>query len=62
MTTKHARYRLRQAGLLPPRPLCPCGRQIRGDRALCSRCWLRTDEGRAWQRERVKAYRERRRR
>ena len=53
------RWRLRQAGLLPPveRPSCTaCGKVHRGAHgALCASCWERTTpEGRAAHSERVK--------
>lgn len=51
------RQRLRQCGALPDLQVCACGRQIRGDRSECSRCWLKTPDGREWQRLRIQAYR-----
>ena len=53
------RYRLRQAGLLPPvvRPSCTaCGKTHRGVHgALCASCWERiTPDGKASHSERVK--------
>ncbi len=49
------RYRLRLAGVLPPLPVCPqCGGQVRATGPLCRRCWRLTDEGRAWNRERMR--------
>jgi 5-methylcytosine-specific restriction endonuclease McrA len=55
------RYRERKAGRMPP-PTLPkcltCGKEHRGARGeYCSRCWLKTDEGREWQRNRVKDFR-----
>lgn len=61
------RCRLRKAGLLPPVPRCVvCGcRATAADPAelspVCSRCWRLTDEGRAWNRERVRQARQARR-
>lgn len=55
-------YRERQAGRLGPALVCSCGRRASGSHgALCSRCWLRTDAGRKWQRLRVAEYRRRKR-
>lgn len=53
------RQRARQRGELPPVPICPsCGKPAKGQGApLCSRCWLKTDAGREWQRARVQRYR-----
>ena len=35
-------------------PVCSCGKQALGQHApLCSRCWLQTAEGRAFERERI---------
>lgn len=59
-----ARWRRRLAGL--PDPEAPrqceaagCGRMTSW--GLCSRCWLSTDEGRQWERDRKRAQRERKR-
>lgn len=58
------RYRLRQNGKLPQLILRPC--QGCWPRAMateahypwCSRCWVKhTEEGRDWQRERVRRWR-----
>lgn len=54
---RKARQRARERGDLPDLPVCPCGKRIRGDRLLCSRCWLRTDAGREWQRQRLQTWR-----
>lgn len=52
------RYRLRKAGLLPPVLICPqCGGQVRA--AACRRCWRLSDEGRAWNRARMRQARQR---
>lgn len=56
---KVARFRLRQAGDLPPLPACQCGKQIRNGRQLCSRCWKRTTEGKAADAERKRLSRAR---
>jgi hypothetical protein len=49
------RYRLRKAGELPPIPRCPdCGGRVLVGGPLCSTCWRRTDEGKAWNRERMR--------
>lgn len=38
--------------------ICGCGRRTYGQHApLCSRCWLKTDAGREWQRLRMAAMR-----
>ena len=45
---KVARHRLRQAGDLPPLPICPdCGRTVLSATTLplCSRCWRRSPDG-----------------
>jgi hypothetical protein len=63
-TERQRRWRLRQAGELPPavKVVCPCGKIHPGTHGLlCSRCWLKTDDGRAWQRQRMAAYRARQR-
>lgn len=46
---------------LPPDPICPgCGKAAKGEHApLCSRCWLKTPEGREWQRLRMQTWRKR---
>jgi len=47
---KVARHRLRQAGDLPPLPICPsCGRTVLSATTLplCSRCWRKSPDGRA---------------
>lgn len=54
---KVARFRLRQAGELPPLPLCSCGKQIRNGGQLCSRCWKRSPEGKAADAERKRVAR-----
>jgi len=55
------RYRDRKSGRLPPpvQLLClTCGKNHSGARGqYCCRCWLKTDEGRKWQRNRVKVFR-----
>ena len=53
--------RARQRGEAPPPATCSsCSTRITGAHgALCTRCWLRTDAGRAWQRERVAEFRRR---
>jgi hypothetical protein len=34
--------------------VCSCGRRAYGQHApLCSRCWLKTDVGREWERQRI---------
>lgn len=34
--------------------VCSCGRKAYGQHApLCSRCWLKTDAGREWERIRI---------
>lgn len=49
------RYRLRLAGDLPPIPRCPdCGGRVLAGGPLCARCWRLTDEGRRWNRERMR--------
>ena len=49
------RYRLRKAGLLPAIPRCPaCGGRVLVGGPLCARCWRGTDEGRRWNRERMR--------
>lgn len=55
------RQRARNRGELPPVPTCPdCGKPAKGQHApLCSRCWLKTSEGREWQRLRIQAWRKR---
>jgi len=61
---RQRRWRLRQSGQLPPavQVLCSCGKIHPGTHGqLCSRCWLKTDDGRAWQRQRMAAYRARQR-
>ena len=60
--TATARWRLRQAGVLPPLAPCPdCGCVVRSERTapLCSRCWRRSPDGREWDRLRVAARRRR---
>ena len=53
--TQRYRERLKQGQTVP---VCSCGRQARGEHApLCSRCWLKTDAGREWQRLRVARFR-----
>jgi hypothetical protein len=54
---RKARQRARERGDLPDLPTCSCGKQIRGERPLCSRCWLKTPEGREWQRQRLQGWR-----
>jgi len=47
---KTARHRLRQAGDLPPLPVCPsCGRVVVGTRTLplCALCWRKSPAGKA---------------
>jgi ribosomal protein L32 len=51
------RQRARDRGELPALPVCSCGKTIRGDRLLCSRCWLKTRDGREWQRLRLQSWR-----
>lgn len=52
---RNRRHRLRKAGLLPPVPRCPaCGGQVRVGGPLCCACWRKTDEGRRWNRERMR--------
>lgn len=53
-------YRARQRGEAPPPSrCCDCNKRITGARGeWCSRCWLKTDAGREWQRLRIKAYRD----
>ena len=46
-------FRARRRGDLPPVPVCSCGRKITGDRAICRQCWLRTPEGKEWNRQRI---------
>jgi 5-methylcytosine-specific restriction endonuclease McrA len=58
---RQRRYRERKAGLLPP-PIVlsclTCGKRHSGVRGeYCCRCWLKTDSGREWQRNRVKDFR-----
>lgn len=49
------RYRLRKAGVLPPLSPCPqCGALVRSTGPLCRRCWRLTDDGRTWNRERMR--------
>lgn len=61
-TERQRRWRLRQAGELPPveRLSCSsCGARCTGAHgALCLRCWRQTTEGREWQRLRVAAFRQ----
>lgn len=64
--TAAARKRLQRARergqAPPPATCCDCGKSITGTHgAWCSRCWLKTDAGRQWQRERMAAYRAARR-
>jgi hypothetical protein len=56
---RNRRWRDRKAGLLPQVATCAaCSRRCSGSHGeLCSRCWLRTDAGREWQRLRMAAYR-----
>jgi hypothetical protein len=54
---RQRRRRARQRGEMPDLLTCSCGKCIRGDRELCSRCWLRTDAGREWQHDRLQAWR-----
>jgi len=59
---KVTRYRLRQAGELPPLPVCPdCGRTVISSRTLplCSRCWWRSPDGRRADAERKRRKRRR---
>lgn len=43
-------------------PTCTCGRKAYGEHApLCRRCWLATDAGREWERQRIAAIRAARR-
>ena len=52
---KVARFRQRQAGLLPALPSCPqCGRSVISARTLplCSRCWKLSPDGKALAAER----------
>ena len=63
-TERQRRWRLRQSGQLPPavQVLCSCGKAHPGTHGqLCSRCWLKTAEGREWQRLRMATYRAKRR-
>ena len=57
-TERTRRWRQRQR-TGDPLPVCSsCGKAIRGPHApLCSRCWLRSDAGREWQRLRMAKYR-----
>ena len=58
---RQRRYRERQAGRLPApaQPICPaCSITHTGARGVfCSRCWLKTESGREWQRNRIKEFR-----
>jgi hypothetical protein len=57
---RQRRWRQRQAGELSPTVVCSCGKRALGDHGgLCSRCWLKTAEGREWQRLRMQAFRRR---
>ena len=60
------RYRQRQAGQLPPveRLSCAtCGKSCTtAHGGYCSRCWLFTPDGREWNRLRIAAYRQARKR
>jgi hypothetical protein len=58
---RQLRWRLRQAGQLPPAEqlsCSSCGSACTGSHgALCAKCWRRTPEGKEWQRLRVAAFR-----
>ena len=60
---KQRRRRARLRGLIPAIEACSsCGTPVRGPHGpLCSRCWIRTTEGREWQRLRMQAFRRSRR-
>lgn len=55
-------WRLRQSGELPPVPRCPeCGgRMYKAEggpyvgHGVCARCWAKTEEGKAYQREQAR--------
>ena len=51
------RWRARLRGELPPLGACACGTPLRTLRPLCSRCWKRSPEGRAWNAARMRARR-----
>ena len=67
MTTSTERMRLlraRRRGEAPPVQQChDCGVALRNPfyAPWCSRCWRRTEAGRAWQRERIARQRAKRR-
>ena len=60
---RQRRYRQRLAGLLPPVPRCvDCGCRAMGAdqdarEPRCRVCWRRTDQGREWNRTRMRAIR-----
>ena len=56
---RNRRYRARLAGELPPATRCSCGALVLRNGTQCRRCWLRTPEGREWNRTRMAAYRRR---
>ena len=58
------RQRARQRGELPPPEplLCACGNGRSGRYGLlCRDCWRQSPEGKIWQRQRIAAYRDRKR-
>jgi 5-methylcytosine-specific restriction endonuclease McrA len=59
-TARQRRWYARQKAGTPWQPLTcqACGANCKGVHgALCSRCWLKTDVGREWQKNRVKEFR-----
>lgn len=62
LAERSARYRARKAGTLPAVPSCPsCGSKVHKLQlrpgGLCRRCWMKTPEGREYQRLRVAEFR-----
>lgn len=61
---RQRRRRARLRGELPPHELllCSCGKGRSGRYGLlCRDCWRRSPDGRTWQRQRIAAYRAKRR-
>ena len=54
-------WRLRESGELPPIPRCPqCGGRMYksvgpyAGHGVCARCWAKTEEGKAYEREKAR--------
>lgn len=58
-TERKRRWRARKRGVLEPVPTCACGRKMLGDREMCRACWLKTDEGKEYTRQKVQRHRSR---